>query len=40
MKAPERIYRTRDGRHVKRGDSDAAFLAYPFGADIDRKSVV
>lgn len=34
MKATERIYRTRDGRLVKEGHLDAAFLAYPPGSQI------
>lgn len=34
MKTPVRIYRTADGRLVKYGDPEAAFLAYPAGRDI------
>lgn len=34
MKAPQRIYRTTDGRLVAEGHRDAAFLAYAKGDDV------
>lgn len=35
--ASERLWRTGDGRLVRDGDVDAAFLAYPAGARIEAK---
>lgn len=31
---PERVYRTDDGRLVKHGDPEAAFLAFPEGDEL------
>lgn len=34
MRVDYRVYRTRDGRLVKQGDPDAAFLEYPAGTEV------
>lgn len=33
-RVPERIYRTKDGRLVRHGDPEAAFLAFPEGEEL------
>jgi hypothetical protein len=34
FKVPERLYRTTDGRLVRHNDPEAAFLAFPAGAEL------
>lgn len=34
MRVDYRVYKTRDGKHVKQGDPRAAFLAYPAGREL------
>lgn len=37
FRVPIRVYRTADGRLVKHGDPDAAFLAYPAGMELSEE---
>lgn len=37
FKIPERLYKTTDGRLVRHGDPEAAFLAFPAGHELSEE---